>query len=170
MSPARRPSAPRRSSAANRTSGVSRTSGVNRRGERAPEPLQMGGLLLIWGAALAASALGVLVVHEQFRAADLQIETTRLQRASSVLRDEAARLDARLGEMRGGPRLRERATAELGMVEPASWSVERLEVDPFRVEDYRAAERRALEERARALADSQERGATRSANEPAGPS
>lgn len=132
-------------------------------GTRPPELLHLPGLALIWGVALGAALLGVVIVDMRFQAADRRIETTRLQRESQVLRDDSARMQARLGAMRGGTHLRDRAITHLGMVEPDPSRVERIQVDPFRVKDFREAERAAIADAARERRQQQER-ATRPAS------
>ena len=112
----------------------------------APVTLRARDLLVILLAGALATGLGVTIVKMRFQTRDYEIEAARLQELTSARRDEAKRLEARLGLMHRDEVLRETAIEDLGMVDPDPSAVEELTMDETRVAAYRDVQQRSREE------------------------
>lgn len=111
--------------------------------DEAPATLSMRGLLLIFGVAAAASALGAVQVQERFRQRDFEIEARRMQDLAAARHDELKRLEASVGILKSDANLREAAISAFGMTEPPTQIVGELTIDPQRTRQIARAARKA---------------------------
>ncbi|MCB2154383.1 hypothetical protein KQI84_05820 [bacterium] len=119
---------------------------IRKRKEPAPVTLRIRDLLAILLAGAMATGMGLTIVKMRFQARDYEIEAARLQELTTARRDEAKRLEARLGLMQRDEVLRETAIEELGMIDPDPSAVEELTMNEERVAAYREAQQEAREE------------------------